>query len=107
MSEHVRRFAVRPAEGGLDLHACLETLAGEGITRLMVEGGARVARSFLEADLVDEIMLLRSPRKLGGDIVPALAGLPLSGIERSPHFRRVAERRFGMDRMRRYERVRG
>ena len=55
----------------------------EGITRLLVEGGARVARSFLEADLVDEVMLFRSPAALGGDIVPALAGLPLSAIEAS------------------------
>ena len=48
-----------------------------GINRLMVEGGARVARSFLEAGLVDEFHLIRSPVTLGPDGVEGLAGLPL------------------------------
>ena len=40
-----------------------------------------VARGLIEADLVDEVVLFRSPHALGGNIVPALAGLPLSTIE--------------------------
>ncbi len=92
--------------GGLDLAACLKLLAGKGITRLLVEGGARVARGLIEADLVDEAMLFRSPLALGGEIVPALAGLPLSNIENSPRFARVERRLFGADMMSRYERVR-
>jgi diaminohydroxyphosphoribosylaminopyrimidine deaminase/5-amino-6-(5-phosphoribosylamino)uracil reductase len=96
-----------PRKGaGLDLAACLEQLSGRGVTRLLVEGGAEVARSFIEADLVDEAMLFRSPNVLGGDIVPALAGLPLSEIEDSRRFRRVGRRMFGSDRMTRYERLR-
>ena len=102
----LRRFKAARAGGGLDVAACLARLAGEGITRLLVEGGARVARSFLEADLVDEIMLFRSPIALGGDVVPALAGLPLSLVEASERFRRTERRTFGADRMSRYERVR-
>jgi len=81
-------------------------LSKEGITRLLVEGGAKVARSFLEADLVDEVMLFRGPKALGGNVVPALAGLPMSAIESSPRFRRVERRSFGSDMMSRYERVR-
>jgi diaminohydroxyphosphoribosylaminopyrimidine deaminase/5-amino-6-(5-phosphoribosylamino)uracil reductase len=92
--------------GGLDLNALLRRLASEGVTRLLVEGGATVARAFLEADLVDEVLLFRSPAVLGGDLVPALAGLPLGTIERSRRFRKAQRRRFGPDRMTRYERVR-
>ncbi len=102
----LRRFKVPRAGCGLAIAACLERLAGEGITRLLVEGGAHVARSFLEADLVDEVMLFRSPVALGGDIVPALAGLPLSFVEGSDRFRRTERRMFGPDRMSRYERLR-
>jgi diaminohydroxyphosphoribosylaminopyrimidine deaminase/5-amino-6-(5-phosphoribosylamino)uracil reductase len=101
----LRTLAVPRGAGGLDLGAVLKTLADEGITRLLVEGGARVARSFLEADLVDSVMLFRSSERLGGRIVPALAGLPLSAIEASPRFRRVARRRFGRDVMSLYERT--
>jgi diaminohydroxyphosphoribosylaminopyrimidine deaminase / 5-amino-6-(5-phosphoribosylamino)uracil reductase len=103
--ESVGRFGVPRGKGGLDLTAVLGRLAAEGITRVLVEGGARVARSFLEADLVDQVMLFRSPELLRGEIVPALAGMPLSGIEASAAFRRTGLRRFGPDRMSLYERA--
>jgi diaminohydroxyphosphoribosylaminopyrimidine deaminase/5-amino-6-(5-phosphoribosylamino)uracil reductase len=84
----------------------LRRLAEEGITRLLVEGGAHVARSLVETDLVDEVILFRSPAPLGGRLVLALAGLPLSEIEASERFRRLERRRFGPDRMTLYERER-
>jgi diaminohydroxyphosphoribosylaminopyrimidine deaminase/5-amino-6-(5-phosphoribosylamino)uracil reductase len=101
----MRTLRVPRGARGLDLAACLKRLAEEKITRLLVEGGAHVARSFLEADLVDAVMLFRSPEPLGGKRVPGLAGLPLSEIEGSARFRRVDRRRFGPDRMTLYERV--
>ncbi len=52
-------------------------LGRRGINRLMVEGGAHVARSFLEAGLVDQFHLIRSPEPLGPRGVDGLAGLPL------------------------------
>jgi diaminohydroxyphosphoribosylaminopyrimidine deaminase/5-amino-6-(5-phosphoribosylamino)uracil reductase len=103
---NTRRFAAPRGVGGLDLAASLRTLAEEGITRVLVEGGARVARAFLEADLVDEAMIFRSRVALGGEAIPALAGLPLSTIEASDRFRRVERRRFGADVLIRYLRER-
>src|ERR1700736_2221045 len=44
---------------GLDLNAVLRALAGRGITRLLVEGGSRVASSFVGSDFADEVWLLR------------------------------------------------
>jgi diaminohydroxyphosphoribosylaminopyrimidine deaminase/5-amino-6-(5-phosphoribosylamino)uracil reductase len=77
---------------GLDLNAVLQALAGKGITRLLVEGGARVASSFVAAGLVDEVWLLRGPDPIGPDGVPALETLPLTSITQSPAFkRRVGE----------------
>jgi diaminohydroxyphosphoribosylaminopyrimidine deaminase/5-amino-6-(5-phosphoribosylamino)uracil reductase len=55
----------------------LAGLAARGINRLMVEGGARVARSFLEAGMVDQFHLIRSKATLGTQGVDALAGLAL------------------------------
>jgi diaminohydroxyphosphoribosylaminopyrimidine deaminase / 5-amino-6-(5-phosphoribosylamino)uracil reductase len=43
----------------------------------MVEGGARVARSFLDAGVVDQFHLIRSKAVLGSQGVDALAGLTL------------------------------
>jgi diaminohydroxyphosphoribosylaminopyrimidine deaminase/5-amino-6-(5-phosphoribosylamino)uracil reductase len=102
----LRRLAVAPGTaGGLDIRSALERLAAEGITRVLVEGGAKTARAFLEADLADEVLLFRSPVALGGELVPALDGLPLSAIEASERFRRIERRRFGPDMLTRYERV--
>jgi diaminohydroxyphosphoribosylaminopyrimidine deaminase/5-amino-6-(5-phosphoribosylamino)uracil reductase len=54
---------------------------------LLVEGGARVASSFVAAGFVDEAWLLRSAEPVGDDGVAALDALPLTAITRSPNFR--------------------
>ncbi len=54
-----RLIPVAMAAGHLDLKEVLAFLAGEGITRLLVEGGPRVWRSFLAAQLVDEVVVFR------------------------------------------------
>jgi len=55
----------------------LADLGRRGINRLMVEGGASVARSFLEARMVDHFHLIRAATTLGPHGVDALAGLTL------------------------------
>ena len=90
---------------GLDLLAGLHALAERGITRLLVEGGARVAASFAGAGLVDEFWLLRGTEPIGADGVAALDGLPLTSITRSPLFRLRASESFEKDTLTVYERV--
>ena len=70
----------------LDLPAVLHALSERGITRLMVEGGSRVASSFVAAGLVDEIWLLRGGDAIGADGIAALHALPLTAITQSPYF---------------------
>jgi riboflavin-specific deaminase-like protein len=64
--------------GWVDLHALLERLAHEGINDLMVEGGARVITSFLEARLVDYAFITIAPQFLGG--LSAVGASARSGI---------------------------
>jgi diaminohydroxyphosphoribosylaminopyrimidine deaminase/5-amino-6-(5-phosphoribosylamino)uracil reductase len=90
---------------GLDLLAVLHALAEKGITRLLVEGGARVASSFVAAGLVDEIWLLRGPDAVGADGVAALDALPLTSITRSPTFERRASETLQNDTLTIYERA--
>jgi diaminohydroxyphosphoribosylaminopyrimidine deaminase/5-amino-6-(5-phosphoribosylamino)uracil reductase len=91
--------------GRLDLGKVLALIAGRGITRLMVEGGPAVAASFVAADLVDEAVLLRAPKPIGADGVPALDGLPLTALTQSRQLRAAAAETLGDDRVERYERV--
>ena len=52
-------------EGRLDFADALTHLAARGVGRLMVEGGARVAKGLLGQGLVDELAMFTSPKELG------------------------------------------
>jgi diaminohydroxyphosphoribosylaminopyrimidine deaminase / 5-amino-6-(5-phosphoribosylamino)uracil reductase len=101
----VIRVATTATPPGLDLTAVLHALADKGITRLLVEGGARVASSFVAAGLVDEVWLLRSPDAVGADGVAALDALPLSAITQSPLFAQRASETLQSDTLTIYERI--
>lgn len=90
---------------GLDLVAVLHALNERGITRLMVEGGARVAESFLKAGFVDEVWLLRGPNAIGEGGIAALHAMPLSAITQSPAFRVRGSETLGNDTLTIYERT--
>ena len=90
---------------GLDLPEVLHTLAERGITRLLVEGGARVASSFVAAGMVDEFWLLRGEGAIGADGVAALAALPLGAITESSAYRVRASESLGPDTLTVYERA--
>jgi len=90
---------------GLDLLAVLHALAERGITRLLVEGGARVASSLATAGLVDEFWLLRGTEAVGAGGVAALDALPLTSITQSPGFRVRASENLDNDTLTVYERA--
>jgi diaminohydroxyphosphoribosylaminopyrimidine deaminase/5-amino-6-(5-phosphoribosylamino)uracil reductase len=96
---------VASAQPGLDLQAVLHALAEKGITRLLVEGGSRVASSFVAAGLVDEMWLLRGSGAIGADGVAALDALPLSAITQSPQFKVRASEKLQNDTLTIYERA--
>ena len=69
----------------------LRELAAEGVQSLLLEGGPTLARAFLEAGLVDKLLLFVAP-KLAGDgphVVPAL--------ERPVGLRHLTSRQVGED----------
>ena len=103
---HVIRVATTATPPpGLDLAAVLRALSERGITRLLVEGGARVASSFVAASLVDEVWLLRGPDAVGTDGIAALDALPLTAITQSPAFNRSASETLQRDTLTIYERT--
>ena len=65
--------------GGVDLPALLEALAERQCNEVMLECGARLAGAFLEANLVDELVVYLAPSLLG-DAARGMATLP--GIAR-------------------------
>jgi diaminohydroxyphosphoribosylaminopyrimidine deaminase/5-amino-6-(5-phosphoribosylamino)uracil reductase len=101
----IRLAAATTPSPGLDPAAVLHALSEQGITRLLVEGGARVASSFVAAGLVDEAWLLHGPDLVGADGVPALEALPLTTITQSPAFKVRASETLQKDTLTIYERT--
>ena len=94
----VEIIAVAPdATGRIDLGGALAALGARGLTRLLVEGGGRLAASLLRADLVDRLVWLHAPLLLGGDGLPAVAALGFARLAQAPQFERLATEALGPD----------
>ena len=77
------------SDGNIDLHEALQRLGERGITRLLLEGGSRVAGGFLRAGLIDRIAWFRAPRLIGGDGIPAASALGVDLLFDTPTFVRT------------------
>ncbi|HEX2632401.1 MAG TPA: bifunctional diaminohydroxyphosphoribosylaminopyrimidine deaminase/5-amino-6-(5-phosphoribosylamino)uracil reductase RibD [Bradyrhizobium sp.] len=101
----IMRVGTSPTSSRLDLAAVLNVLAEKGITRLLVEGGARVASSFVAAALVDEFWLLRGHDPIGADGLAPLDATPLSALTGSPALMQRASETLQEDTLTIYERA--
>ncbi|MDD9909779.1 MAG: bifunctional diaminohydroxyphosphoribosylaminopyrimidine deaminase/5-amino-6-(5-phosphoribosylamino)uracil reductase RibD [Ahrensia sp.] len=61
----VTRLAAELHDGRIALPEMLEDMAADGVSSLMVEGGAAVAQSFLASSLVDSLALFTAPTVIG------------------------------------------
>ena len=92
----VKIVQVSPCPAGLDLSAALKALADEGLTRILVEGGAALATSLLKSKLVDRLLWYRAPAVMG-DGIAAIAPLGLTALGDMPRFRHEGTIRLGED----------
>jgi diaminohydroxyphosphoribosylaminopyrimidine deaminase/5-amino-6-(5-phosphoribosylamino)uracil reductase len=90
--------------GRISIAEALQALGEAGLTRLMVEGGGKLAASFLAEGLVDALALFRGPSIIGGDGIPAIAGLGLDRVADAPRFRLTDSRTLGVDMFESYSR---
>jgi diaminohydroxyphosphoribosylaminopyrimidine deaminase / 5-amino-6-(5-phosphoribosylamino)uracil reductase len=87
------------SHGMLGARDALETLATRGITRVLVEGGPSVARAFLDADLIDEVVIYQGPKPAGADSLMPFVNEGVERVIASGHFTQTQSRSFGPDRM--------
>jgi 2,5-diamino-6-(ribosylamino)-4(3H)-pyrimidinone 5'-phosphate reductase len=67
-------------ESRVDLRELMMILCRKGVNRLMVEGGAALNWSMIEADIVDEIYVYIGDILIGGEMAPSLVdGAGFSG----------------------------
>ena len=72
------------ADGAIDLKPMLQHLAERGLTRMLAEGGARLAAALLREHLVDRLAIFRAPSLIGGDGLPAAEGFGLDRLAELP-----------------------
>ena len=92
------QLAVADVEHGeFDLLAVLKLLADREINEIHVEAGATLAASFLEAGLVDELLLYVAPVILGSKARPLFDGLNIESMADRLELDVVESRHFGRD----------
>lgn len=92
------------ADGGVDPAAALAALGARGLTRVLVEGGGRLAAALLRAGLVDELRWFRAPSLIGADGLPGIGELGVADLAQQLEFRRVAVEPVGDDLLESYVR---
>jgi len=84
-------------DGTLDPAAALTALGTAGLTRVLCEGGGRLAAALLAAGLVDEVAVFTAGLALGADSTPAVGPLGLARLADAPRFRLRTTETLGPD----------
>ncbi len=72
--------------GNLSLPEVLGALGQRGLTRVLAEGGGKLAAALLQQGFVDRVVWFRAATIVGGDGVPAAAGFGLERLAEVPRF---------------------
>nr|WP_299360354.1 bifunctional diaminohydroxyphosphoribosylaminopyrimidine deaminase/5-amino-6-(5-phosphoribosylamino)uracil reductase RibD [uncultured Paracoccus sp.] len=77
-------------------------LGRRGLTRVLCEGGGRLAAGLLQAGLADELVGYTAGVVLGAEARPAVAPIATVALKEAPRFRLAETRRLGPDVMHRW-----
>jgi len=75
------------ADGQLDLAAMMTRLGERGLTRVLCEGGGRLAAALIEDDLVDEVVSYGAGLVLGSEAIAAVGPIEVAALQLAPRFR--------------------
>lgn len=82
---------------GVNLRESFSIVADRGVTRILAEAGAALASTLLRDNLVDELVLYRAPRLIGGDGVAMTGPLGVANLADSLALNRTTLRAVGND----------
>lgn len=84
-------------DGKLDLDQVMKMLAGQGITRLLSEGGAKLNASLFREGLVDRLIWFKSDLTVGENGVNALYDMAINDLDQHLNISLLAEGSSGPD----------
>ncbi|MGB0717187.1 MAG: bifunctional diaminohydroxyphosphoribosylaminopyrimidine deaminase/5-amino-6-(5-phosphoribosylamino)uracil reductase RibD, partial [Phycisphaerae bacterium] len=94
----VEVVACRTTRTGLSVRDGLKKLAGRGMCNVLLEGGAKLTASFMDAQLIDEAHIFVAPVLIGGARAPsAVGGRGWSTLDGARDAQTVTSRRVGED----------
>ncbi|MEP3278538.1 MAG: bifunctional diaminohydroxyphosphoribosylaminopyrimidine deaminase/5-amino-6-(5-phosphoribosylamino)uracil reductase RibD [Stappiaceae bacterium] len=93
-------------DGHIALPLTLARLAEFGLTRLMVEGGSRLAGAFAKKDLIDEATFVFGSVNIGENGIAPLDDVSLDWFQDMRRFSEIDSGRLGGDKVVRYRRTR-
>jgi diaminohydroxyphosphoribosylaminopyrimidine deaminase/5-amino-6-(5-phosphoribosylamino)uracil reductase len=87
-----------PGEGRVDIVGLLESLAADGVSSVLVEGGGDLGWSFVSSGTVDHVYAFLAPKLVGGrDAVSAVEGEGFADLAGALQLRFVRRRVLGDD----------
>ncbi len=101
----VRLIDAGGGERGVDLPAAFQALGRLGLTRVLVEGGAKLAAGLLRDGLVDRVAWFHAPGVMGGDGWPAAQAFGIARLADLPRFVRTGMRAVGDDMLTEYRKA--
>lgn len=88
---------ISAGSSGLNLNEAMQILHRQSIKTLLVEGGGKLAASFVRAGFIDEIYWYRAPLILGGDGRSGIADLGLETLDGIKPYQRQSVTEIGPD----------
>jgi diaminohydroxyphosphoribosylaminopyrimidine deaminase/5-amino-6-(5-phosphoribosylamino)uracil reductase len=92
-------------DGRLELDAILRSLAQNGVTRVLVEGGPTISSALLAADRVDEVVIARGTEPLGSSGRKPLADQGIEVLDDTARWQLAEKRILGADTLTIHRRV--
>ena len=83
--------------GQVDPMSVMASLASAVITRVFCEGGGMLAAALLQADLVDELVVVSAGLAIGAEGTPALAAMGIDRLDNAPRFNLKQVQQIGAD----------
>lgn len=74
---------------GWDFRGHLAGLAEKGVTRVLAEAGGGVAQALFAQGLIDEVVVFRAGKVLGGDARDGVGVFDFQSLDQAPHYTRV------------------
>jgi diaminohydroxyphosphoribosylaminopyrimidine deaminase/5-amino-6-(5-phosphoribosylamino)uracil reductase len=85
-------------QGTIDVQKALARLGKAGVAHLLIEGGGTLAGSFIENDLIDEVIWFLAPKIIGGlEARGAVEGKGIHQLKHVPTLKHVQISRLGND----------